>query len=115
MKNDKLTPAQLEALRPLERNFRQATDAAWCSYPGKDNIDMMLGIWKELTGQNYPYQPGCGNCLLNLVRDFGHLYFAQKPAEIPAEPAETPVEETKAPQTPKPSPAKKKPAKSKKK
>ena len=114
MKNERLTPAQLDALRPLERNFRQAVEAAWCSYPGKDNIDMMLGIWKELTGHNYPYTPGCGNCLLNLVRDFGHLYFASK-ADEPAAPAETPAEEAKAPEAPKPTPAKKKTAKPKKK
>lgn len=77
----KLTQEQLEALAPYERNFEQAVKAAWCSYPGQAGIDTMLDIWRSLTGIGYPYQPGCPNCLLNLVRDIGTIYFAQKPAQ----------------------------------
>ena len=65
-------------LRPYERNFKQATEAAWCSYPGQAGISKMCDIWESLTGSKYPYQPGCSNCLLNLVRDLGTIYFAQK-------------------------------------
>ena len=78
MKNTRLTPEQMQELAPYERNFTQATKAAYCSYPGQAGIDKMLDIWQSLTGSRYPYQPGCANCLLNLVRDMGTIYFAQK-------------------------------------
>jgi hypothetical protein len=80
MKNTRLTPEQMQELAPYERNFTQATKAAYCSYPGQAGIDKMLDIWQSLTGSRYPYQPGCANCLLNLVRDMGTIYFAQKDA-----------------------------------
>ena len=90
MTNPKFTPEQMAALAPLERYFDQATRASFCSYPGQANIDMMLETWYTLTGHRYGYKPGCPNCLVNLVRDMGNLYFAQKAEETPAEPAEAP-------------------------
>lgn len=83
-----LTKEQIEALAPYEVMFRTAVNASWCSYPGQAGIDKMLSIWNSITGSPYPYKRGCGNCLLNLVRDMGNLYFAAKAAETPAEPAE---------------------------
>lgn len=74
----KLTPEQLETLAPMERYFKQAVEASWCSYPGQENIKTMLRTWEDLTGTQYPYKPGCSHCLMNLVRDMGTLYFAAK-------------------------------------
>lgn len=90
-----LTPEQLERLSGYERYFAQATAAAWCSYPGQAAIAVMLDTWKELTGSPYPYKAGCPNCLLNLVRDLGHVYKAAKVAQTavesgtPAKPGKT--------------------------
>lgn len=81
MTQNKLTAEQMQELSAYERNFEQATKAAWCSYPGQAGIDKMLDTWESLTGYKYPYQPGCPNCLLNLVRDLGTIYFAQKEAD----------------------------------
>lgn len=91
-----LTNEQIEALAPYEVMFRTAVNASWCSYPGQAGIDKMLSIWNSITGSPYPYQRGCGNCLLNLVRDMGNLYFAAKAAEIPAEPKASVEPEKKA-------------------
>jgi len=88
MTEKKLTAAQIHALEPWERNFRQATEAAWCSYPGQAGINLMLEVWSNLTGGPYPYKPGCPNCLMNLVRDLGTIYFAQKDSVAPADVAE---------------------------
>ena len=103
MNEQKLTAEQVLELQPYERHFTQATRAAWCSYPGQAGIAKMLDIWESLTGSKYPYQPGCSNCLLNLVRDLGTIYFAQKGGVLAAEMAEkadsAPVEGTKAPKT----------------
>ena len=85
MKDNKLTPAQMEALAPYERHFTKATEAAWCPYPGQQGIDLMLRTWEELTGHKYGYKPGCPNCLLNLVRDLGTIYIAQKAAVLEEE------------------------------
>ncbi len=84
MKETKLTADQVHALAPYERQFTQATRAAWCSYPGQAGIAKMCDIWESLTGSKYPYQPGCSNCLLNLVRDLGTIYFAQKDSVLEA-------------------------------
>lgn len=77
-----LTADQVQTLSAYERYFTQATRAAWCSYPGQAAIHKMLDIWAELTGSPYPYKPGCPNCLLNLVRDMGTIYFAAKEALV---------------------------------
>ena len=89
----KLNADQVRALAGYERNFHQATEAAWCSYPGQAGINLMLDIWAALTGSPYPYKPGCPNCLMNLVRDMGTLYFAQKDSVL-AEEAAAKAEET---------------------
>lgn len=100
-KEVKLTAAQVHELEPFERHFRQAIEAAWCSYPGQAGINKMLDIWLAIAGSPYPYKPGCPNCLLNLVRDLGTLYFAQKDSVLAAEMAgkadSAPVEGAKAP------------------
>lgn len=127
MKEVKLTAEQIHELAPYELNFKQATEAAWCSYPGQAGIAKMCDIWQSITGSPYPYSPGCPNCLLNLVRDLGTLYFAQKDAVLAAEPkteivegsegsevAEAPVEEPKAAEQEKRAEPKKAPSKAKK-
>ena len=99
MKERLLTAAQVHELAPFERFFAQATTAAWCSYPGQAAIDKMLDVWTSLTGKPHSYRPGCPFCLLNLVRDMGSVYFAQKDAVLAAEKAaEIPAEETNAPE-----------------
>ena len=100
MNEQKLTAEQVLELQPYERHFTQATRAAWCSYPGQAGIAKMLDIWESLSGSKYPYQPGCSNCLLNLVRDLGTIYFAQKDSVLEAagkvaETAEEPETEKK--------------------
>lgn len=90
-----LTPEQLERLSGYERYFDQATAAAWCSYPGQAAIAVMLDTWRELTGSPYPYKAGCPNCLLNLVRDLGHVYKAAAKVSQTAAERETPAKPSK--------------------
>ena len=108
-----LTADQVQTLSAYERYFTQATRAAWCSYPGQAAIHKMLDIWAELTGSPYPYKPGCPNCLLNLVRDMGHIYFAAKEAESAAKVAQTAAEAETPAKAGKTTPKKKKAAKTK--
>lgn len=68
----------MQRLAPMEPNFKTVIEASWCRYPGDGNIQTMLAVWQEATGSRYPFRSGCGDCIVNLVRDLGLPYFAQK-------------------------------------
>ena len=74
-----LNAEQRAALAPYERQMRTATEARWVSHIPQSGIDIMLGVWKELTGTDRVFRQGCGTCILNLVADLGVLYFAVDP------------------------------------
>ena len=80
MSKEMFTRAQVEALAQYEPIFGHAVRAAWCEYPGLEGLERMQAAWKETTGRDYPYRPGCSTCMMNLVRDCGTLYFAAKEA-----------------------------------
>ena len=69
--------SQMEALKPFERRFRQAVEAHWCSPVSEREVDVLLGVWKDLTGaERVGFRRGCGTCILHLVSDMGVVYFA---------------------------------------
>lgn len=78
-KEPKLNAIQLRKLEAYERFFDTAIRAGYSSYPGQEALDKMLAVWKELTGKDYAFRPGCSTCIFNLVRDMGTLYRAQRP------------------------------------
>ena len=108
----RFTPEQMQRLAPMEPNFKTVIDASWCRYPGDGNIQTMLAVWQEATGSRYPFRSGCGDCIVNLVRDLGLPYFAQKEEEAAPPAAATPKVKsemrTKKPATKKPAPKVKK-------
>lgn len=74
----KFTEKQMAFLATQERDMRTAVESNWSRYPGQANIEQMRKIWEELTGQIREIRLSCSSCILNLVRDMGILYFAQK-------------------------------------
>ena len=74
----KFTEKQMAFLATQERDMRTAVESNWSRYPGQANIEPMRKIWEELTGQTREIRLSCSSCILNLVRDMGILYFAQK-------------------------------------
>lgn len=74
----KFTEKQIAFLATQERDMRTAVESNWSRYPGQANIEQMRKIWEELTGQTREIRLSCSSCILNLVRDMGILYFAQK-------------------------------------
>lgn len=68
----------MQRLAPMEPHFKTVVEASWCRYPGDGNIQTMLAVWQEYTGSRYPFRAGCGDCIVNLVRDLGIPYFEQK-------------------------------------
>lgn len=116
-KQPTLTAEQMQTLAPCERYFTQAVTAAWCSYPGQENIRTMLETWKAVTGRDYVgFRPGCPDCMLNLVRDLGVIYLEnKKAADAAKKPAETPANDAEAPKPTNEPAEEKKPANGKKK
>ena len=74
----KFTEKQMAFLATQERDMRTAVESNWSRYPGQANIEQMRKIWEDLTGQTREIRLSCSSCILNLVRDMGVLYFAQK-------------------------------------
>lgn len=74
----KFTEKQMAFLATQERDMRTAVESNWSRYPGQANIEKMRKIWEDLTGQTREIRLSCSSCILNLVRDMGILYFAQK-------------------------------------
>ena len=71
-----LTPEEVKRLQPYEEYFGTAIRVGYARNPGRQAIGLMLNIWEALTGNNYPFSPSCGTCIMNLLRDMGTLYFA---------------------------------------
>lgn len=122
--NKAMTTQQAESLAPYEKYFGMVLRASYCTYPGEQALQKMRDVWAEITGSHYPFRAGCPECIMNLVRDLGVLYYAatgRKPedsapsrnvkvgASSPAVPAPKPAEANQAPKKAN-SPAKKKPA-----
>lgn len=70
----KLTPAQLEELRPYEKNMETAIRSDWSRGLGSRGIDTMARIRKEVNGEAYVNR-SCPVCVLELVRTVGRWYF----------------------------------------
>lgn len=71
-----LTKEQIARLEPYEKYFGTAIRSGYCSFPGEPALRVMRDVWAELTGQTYPYSPGCSTCIFNVVKDMGLLYYA---------------------------------------
>lgn len=71
-----LTPAQMEALAPQEDQLHRALYSGWAKPIYSPEMAVLQKVWRELTGNEYPMQKGCGRCQLNMLRDLGTLYFS---------------------------------------
>lgn len=96
---------QFAELSKFEENFRTATSTptGWTRRIAIPDQRRIKAIYTEATGERVPYNIGCGNCLLSLLKKAGKLYFADKEErEKVPEPAFDP-----APVEPEPAPKKK--------
>lgn len=86
----KLTDEQYRALEPYEQNMRTALHQGYARNPGSRAIDMMQGIYNAVAKVKIRPNKGCNTCILNLLKDCGRLYFADKTLRQFVERAETP-------------------------
>ena len=73
-----MTDEQFAALSAYEHNFETALKVNYTRYPGVSAIDTMFRIYRELTGSRIYLNRSCSVCVLNLVKNVGKLYNAEK-------------------------------------
>ena len=81
-KPKKLTMSQLNRLRKYVPAMRTAVRSSWARYPGEAAVREMKAIWEEHTGTVRTMRLSCSDCILNLLKDLGTLYFAQRPKDL---------------------------------
>lgn len=71
---------QFAELSRFEDNFRTATSTptGWTRRIAIPDQRRIKAIYTEATGERIPFNIGCGNCLLSLLKRAGKLYFADK-------------------------------------
>ena len=71
---------QFAELARFEDNFRTATSTptGWTRRIAIPDQRRIKAIYTEATGERVPYNIGCGNCRLSLLKKAGKLYFADK-------------------------------------
>lgn len=89
-----LTEEEFRALEPYERHMETALRAGWSRNPGLSALDTMQRIYNRVSKSALKINKGCGVCILNLLKDVGRIYFADKKEkgqeQMPAEKTETP-------------------------
>lgn len=71
---------QFAELSKFEENFRTAlsTPTGWTRRIAIPDQRRIKAIYTEATGERIPFNIGCGNCLLSLLKKAGKLYFEDK-------------------------------------
>ncbi len=78
------TEKQMKELSVWEPNMRTAVRSNWARGIGSTAARRMNEIYNAATGAKGTVNASCAGCMLNLLRDVGRLYFAQKEARKPA-------------------------------
>ena len=73
-----MTEEQFNTLAQYEGNFETALKANYSRYPGREGVDTMFRIYREITNTRMNLNRTCSVCILNLVKSLGKLYFAEK-------------------------------------
>lgn len=71
----------MQALQPLEPYFETAVRASWSRAVPSILMETCHRIWEQAIGRHYPFILNCAQCQLNLLRDAGTVYLAQKAEE----------------------------------
>lgn len=82
----KFNEEQIKTLSQWEYNFHCAVHADWTPNPGSLALSTIHQIFCQVTGDQRRLNDNCQHCILELVRDCGRIYFADK-AELEAKKA----------------------------
>lgn len=87
----RLTEAQIDSLRPYEKNMETAVRSDWTRGLRETGLRLMAAIKKEIEGGSTYVDMACNVCCLNLVRTVARWYFEDTVDEVKT------TSETKAP------------------
>jgi len=79
------TTQEMQWLSQFETNMQTAVRSHWASPLTDTALRDMAHLFNEVTGGNRRASTSCAACILELLTDMGHLYFAQKEATGGAE------------------------------
>lgn len=74
----RLTDEQFQILSQYETQFRTAVKARWARFPGTAALHEIHKIQFEVTKKKTALNTSCSTCVLRLLTDMGHIYFADK-------------------------------------
>lgn len=74
----KLTDEQFQTLSQYETQFRTAVKARWARFPGTAALHEIHRIQFEVTKRKTALNTTCSTCVLRLLTEMGHIYFADK-------------------------------------
>ena len=74
----RLTNEQFQILSQYETQFRTAVKARWARFPGTAALHEIHRIQFEVTKKKTALNTSCSTCVLRLLKDMGHIYFADK-------------------------------------
>lgn len=78
----KFTKDEMLSLSRWEGQMRRAVERGYLTWPGREAVSAMDAAYQGVYGiVRRRFNAGCGVCVLNLLRDVGNLYFAQKAEE----------------------------------
>lgn len=74
----RLTDEQFKTLSQYETQFRTAVKSRWARIPGTAALHEIHRIQFEVTKRKTALNTSCSTCVLRLLTDMGHIYFADK-------------------------------------
>lgn len=92
----KFTEEQFQTLSKYEEHFTTAVKGNWSRYPGTSALDEIHSIFCEVTGDTRKNNKSCSNCILNLLKDCGVIYFQDKEERSQIKPKKGSKRTTKA-------------------
>lgn len=69
---------EIMTLSTWEQHFDTALNADWSRNPGRTALQTIHSIFTKATGDRRRYNDNCQRCILNLLKDCGRIYFADK-------------------------------------
>ena len=74
----RLTDDQFVALSKYETQMRTAVKSRWARFPGTAALVEIHRIQEEVYGRKTALNTSCSSCVLRLLTEVGHIYFADK-------------------------------------
>lgn len=83
----KLTPEQRSLLQPYERHLHTAAFAGYVvALPARVKSEVLWPMFREVF-DTAPGNTACNQCVINVCRRLGRLYFAEEPQEGAKQPS----------------------------